>query len=344
MRNKRGFTLVELLVVIAIIGILVALLLPAIQAAREAARRSQCMNNIRQIGIAMMNHESARKELPVGATQRYGANPTTGQPYTQNPTMFSWVSLLMPYLEEAALHSQVNWKLPLDDRNTSTPADTGHHIQFQSYLCPSDTRVGITNSWYGARGNYAGNAGIGMIWMNDTSPTQDCAYKDMNPSYGCSPHPAYPPSDPRANPEAKSSSLSRFGTFMINKGRKMREFTDGTSKTVAVSEVRNIEGTDTRGVLHFGAGVLYMHDFVPNYEGAIKERTRYCLDVEFAPCIQSSSDWKGEWRHFARSSHSGGINSMMVDTSTRFIAETINEDLWKALATPKGDEVLSEEI
>ena len=76
---------------------------------------------------------------------------------------------------------------------------------------------------------------------------------------------------------------------MINKGRKMSEFNDGTSKTAAISEVRNIEGKDTRGVLHFGAGVLYMHDFPPNYEGTIKERTRYCLNVDFAPCQQSSA-------------------------------------------------------
>src|SRR5262249_52281472 len=96
-----AFTLVELLVVIAIIGILVALLLPAIQAAREAARRSQCLNNIRQVGVAMMNFESATKRLPIGATQRYGINPATGAPYTSNPTMYSWISLLMPYVEEA---------------------------------------------------------------------------------------------------------------------------------------------------------------------------------------------------------------------------------------------------
>jgi prepilin-type N-terminal cleavage/methylation domain-containing protein len=344
-RRNAAFTLVELLVVIAIIGILVALLLPAIQAAREAARRSQCMNNIRQTGIAMMNYESAQKRLPIGATQRYGINPATKMPYTSNPTMFSWVSLLMPYVEEASLHGQVNWKIPLDDRNAQN--DTGHHIEFQSYLCPSDNRVAITNGWYGARGNYAGNAGIGLIWMNDTSPTQDCANGPLNPGYGCTVHPQYPPTDIRSNPEAKNSSLSRFGTFLVNKGRKMSEFEDGTSKTAAICEVRKIDGTDTRGVLHFGAGVLYMHDFPPNYNGGasgVKERTRYCLDVDVAPCVQSSSDWKGEWRHFARSAHSGGVNIMMVDTSTRFVADSVNEDLWKAAATPKGSEVISEDL
>jgi prepilin-type N-terminal cleavage/methylation domain-containing protein len=348
---KRGsaaaFTLVELLVVIAIIGILVALLLPAIQAAREAARRSQCLNNIRQVGIAMMNYESARKQLPVGATQRYGNNPTTGQPYTANPTMFSWISLLMPYVEEASLYGQVNWKIPLEDRNSLVPPDTAHHIQFQTLLCPSDQRVGITNTWYGARGNYAGNAGIGKIWMNDTSPTQDAANASLNPGYSCTPHPYSAPSDPNANPEAKNSSLFRFGTFMVNKGRKMREFADGTSKTAAISELRNFEGTDTRGVLHFGAGVLYMHDFPPNYlptASNLREWTRWCVNIDFVSCNGSPQDWRGEWRHYARSNHSGGVNLMMVDTSARFVSDSINIDLWKAVATPKGDETVNDEI
>lgn len=349
-QSSSGFTLVELLVVIAIIGILVALLLPAIQAAREAARRSQCLNNIRQAGIAVMNYESARKRLPFGATQRFGIDPKTGAPYTNNPTMFSWISDLMPYVEEASLHGQINWKIPLDDRNTATPPDTSHHIQFQTYLCPSDTRVGITNNWYGARGNYAGNVGIGTVWMNDTSPTQDCANHSLNPQFQCTSHTgAYPPGDSRANPEAPNSSLIRFGTFMVNKGRKISEFIDGTSKTAAICEVRNIEGEDTRGVLHFGAGVLYMHDFPPNYiyvpgSSGLKEITRYCISVDFAVCDKSAQDWKGAWRHFARSTHPGGVNLMMADTSTRFVADSINGDLWKALATPKGNEAIGEDF
>ena len=97
--------------------------------------------------------------------------------------MYSWISLLMPYVEEASLHGQVDWKIPLGNRNDNN--DKSHHIQFQTYLCPSDDRVGIVNDWYGARGNYAGNVGIGMIWMNDTSPTQDCANASLNPGFSC---------------------------------------------------------------------------------------------------------------------------------------------------------------
>jgi prepilin-type N-terminal cleavage/methylation domain-containing protein len=337
-RGAAAFTLVELLVVIAIIGILVALLLPAIQAAREAARRSQCLNNIRQIGIAFTNYETSRKQLPVGAKQRYGINPLTGTAYSSNPTMYSWVSILMPYVEEASIYDQVDWTIPLDDRNTKTPPDTSHHIPFATYQCPSDERV-ETVAWYGARGNYAGNVGIGIIWMNDPSPRQDCS---LSKQYGCSVQQAYPPGSPKINPEAPESWLSRFGTFMVNKGRRISEFEDGTSKTAAISEIRNVPGRDTRGVLHFGAGVLYMHDFPPNYLAKPYDKTRYCVPVDYAPCELSTKEWAGDWRHFARSAHPGGVNLMMVDTSARFISDDISDVAWQAIATPKGSEIVDE--
>jgi prepilin-type N-terminal cleavage/methylation domain-containing protein len=337
----RAFTLVELLVVIAIIGILVALLLPAIQAAREAARRAQCTNNIRQVGIAMMNFETAKKRFPNGATQRYGNDSKTGQPYSGDPTMFSWISTMMPYLEESGLYGQVDWTIPLGEREDN--GDKSHHIKFQSYTCPSDEDVDIVNDFYGARGNYAGNVGIGTFWMNDTSPTQDCAYKDLNSAYDCN-HDRYKAiPELMPNPEAEFSSLARFGTFMMNKGRRIAEFIDGTSKTAAVCEIRKIPGLDTRGVLHFGAGSLYMHDYPPN--NTLRDRSRYCVkDIDYAPCTEPPREWRGDWRHFARSAHTNGVNLMMVDTSVRFVSDSIDEWLWRALATPNGSETVTGEI
>jgi hypothetical protein len=242
------------------------------------------------------------------------------------------------------LHDTVDWTIPLGERNAQTPPDTAHHIQFETYICPSDERVGITNTWYGARCTYAGNVGIGIFWMNDTSPTQDCAYKDLNPGFGCEKKYWWSPT--QRNPRYEYSSLKRFGTFMMNKGRRMGEFPDGTSKTAAISELRNIPGQDTRGVLHFGAGVLYMHDYPPNYTEKPYEQTRWCADPAppYAPCDPTNKEWRGQWRHYARSAHPGGVNLMMVDTNGRFVSDDIDPLLWIAIGSAEGEEVISDDF
>jgi len=310
-RPLHGFTLVELLVVIAIIGVLVALLLPAVQAAREAARRTQCINNIRQIGLAMMNYESSKKTLPRGSTRTEG--------YTRN----SWVTLVLPYIEEIALYDQIDLSESLTNVNADPDKYNFHHITFETFKCPSEEPVELVNDWYGARGNYAVNVGIGFVWMDDESPEQD---------QGGHPHPLSPPDH--------KSSLLAPGVFQVNRGRSLREITDGTSNTVAICEMRNVPGRDTRGALHYGAAVMYMHDFPPNFTGGF-DRTRYCLNVDYAPCLPSQSTWRGSWTHTARSAHTGGVNTLLLDSSVRFVSDDIDELLWKQVATPDGDEVLS---
>jgi prepilin-type N-terminal cleavage/methylation domain-containing protein/prepilin-type processing-associated H-X9-DG protein len=122
-RSSNGFTLVELLVVIAIIGILVALLLPAIQAAREAARRSQCLNNLKQIGLACQNYADAKKALPPGYTA--GTNPDSTAPG------WGWATYLLPYFEETLLYQQLDLAKPVE-----TQADI--QTMLPVFICPSD--------------------------------------------------------------------------------------------------------------------------------------------------------------------------------------------------------------
>ena len=165
--------------------------------------------------------------------------------------------------------------------------------------------------------------------MDDPTPTQD--------SKG---HPRHP-----SAPAGSNSTLVAQGTFLVNHGRALKEFLDGTSQTAAVSELDKIPGEDTRGVLHFGAGVMYMHDYPPNTiqisAGNVYDRTRYCVSVpEYAPCqATQSKDWKGYWNHIARSHHPGGVNMGLVDGSVRFISNNISDLPWKAYATPQGGEV-----
>ena len=125
--KRRAFTLVELLVVIAIIGILVALLLPAVQSAREAARQTSCKNNLRQVGLAMLNYESSQRRLPPG----YKFVPST----TGNANGFSWASWLLPYLEEGNLHDQLDFDLPVYDASH----EYARTQSISLLLCPSDS-------------------------------------------------------------------------------------------------------------------------------------------------------------------------------------------------------------
>ena len=150
-RGRLGFTLVELLVVIAIIGVLVALLLPAVQAAREAARRSSCTNNLRQIGLAMLNHESAKKVLPAGQTSRIANGPT-------DPAYLSVQVQLLPYFEQESLRRQIREKEnQYSDANLLAQAN-----QPPTFLCPTDqtTSRSMPLGWT----NYFANSGTWARW------------------------------------------------------------------------------------------------------------------------------------------------------------------------------------
>src|ERR1700722_831199 len=122
--NGRGFTLIELLVVIAIIGILIALLLPAIQAARESARRSQCSNNLKQIGIGMHNYHDTHRVLPFGCGAPDAVTPQTG----------TWAALLLPFIEQQTVYALFNFKLAMNDPGNAAAVAS----LVDTYVCPSD--------------------------------------------------------------------------------------------------------------------------------------------------------------------------------------------------------------
>jgi prepilin-type N-terminal cleavage/methylation domain-containing protein/prepilin-type processing-associated H-X9-DG protein len=184
MRKNRAFTLVELLVVIAIIGVLVALLLPAIQAAREAARRNQCTNNLKQQGLALLMHHDVKKVLPQG---RNGTSPGTGPDDQIVPPAVSWAFQLLPYMEQNAIHdSLVNGQkvYHLDNaRAMRTPVDT--------FYCPSrrspaadrdfdndDEAPADENRAVAAGGDYKGNAGIHRDFTKNSDETPERALQE----------------------------------------------------------------------------------------------------------------------------------------------------------------------
>ncbi len=154
MSTRRGFTLIELLVVIAIIGVLVALLLPAVQQAREAARRTQCKSNLKQAGLALHNYHDTHLAFPPGYVYRPGTQ-------SENASGFGWGAMILPYVDQSPLYAQFNWNAPVWDA-ANEPARTRH---LNVFLCPSDpvssnsfVEMGATAERY-AMGCYVGNFG-----------------------------------------------------------------------------------------------------------------------------------------------------------------------------------------
>lgn len=340
--RRSAFTLVELLVVIAIIGVLVALLLPAIQAAREAARRSSCLNNMKQIGLSLLNFEATRGELPKGAVRNFPpSNPSNA---TSNGT---WISQSLAYMEQGALFamydpSQPIYNQPSGDETAENVAF--HHRYIPAYDCPSDgngatlelVRNGSGVARYGRRGNYVGNVGFSSdsygVWMTD--PYWQQVRNRANPA-------SQPLTD--AGGRTNRSALLGFGPMLINKGVKLREVADGTSNTVIASEVINIDrGDDSRGTMHWSAGALYLHTEAPNSN--VRDLTRNCISTPEAPCQGATSNWRGAHQLTARSMHPGGVNVLMLDGSSRFVQNEVSLIVWQAFSTFNGEEPVSGQL
>lgn len=305
--RRQAFTLVELLVVIAIIGILVGLLLPAVQAAREAARRMQCSNNLKQLGLALHNYESAHKRFPFASG---GTTPPSGSPG------YSAVSLLLPFIEQGNLHQTINFELPLTDP-TNTPA------RLQSvpgFLCPSDRENPRPQT--GGAINYMANKGSLHWWSN-----------------------------PQQN-----------GVFVSSKGYRIAEITDGTSNTAAFSERLLTDGNngvvDLRADVFLGSGdpntpdeaidMCYATDAsnlanqFPLFMGAPwinGQHTYLHVDV---PNRRSCGFFPFKATMPASSFHTGGVNAALCDGSVRFVAETIDRQLWRAVGSRNGGETIGD--
>jgi len=312
-RTLRGFTLVELLVVIAIIGVLVALLLPAIQAAREAARRAQCVSVLRQWGLAMHNYESTHGALPEGNQGREtAANP--------NSRRRTWVVLVWPYVEQGSMAVQFDqtkhfWEEP----NTIFRTLEGIYAQTTPlYYCPSD-RPGAL--WMGdgawrARGNYVVNWGNMAVPFDPSDPLQD-------PNLGIGPF-GYEDFISRDRPRTVS----------------FKNFTDGTSNTMIMSEVimaANDTDFDIRGDMlnDDRPCTQYMTINTPNSGNDV---SIWCVnDGINPPCTTAGS---ANAHKAARSNHPGGVNVLFGDGRLEFITDNIALDVWRAIGTMDGGETI----
>lgn len=329
-RRKRGFTLVELLVVIAIIGILVALLLPAIQAAREAARRSQCNNNMRQLGIAIHNHISAKRTLPSGGE---GTDWTPGKIGT-GFDMHSTFTQLLPYLEETGAADLFDFKYPYNHKdrpNNQLAAKT----QIAAFRCPSNSIAQPDPAGYGG---------------TDYMPT---VYTDIDPKTGL--RDASTGSDPR----------SRADGALALRPVNISKVIDGTSKTIAIAEDagRNFETEEPFTLSKYNDIVDIADDAKtpsgkrainrwaepdtgngvsgpPNsVAGAIKGVINNNGSPEGGPedCKWSTNNCGPNDEVFGF--HPGGAIAVFADGSAQFISDDIDPIAMRSLITRAGEEV-----
>lgn len=326
-RCKIGFTLVELLVVIAIIGILIALLLPAVQSAREAARRLQCQNNVKQIGLALHNYHSTWNRFPMGYGPMVVAYGSGGsQPPGSGGAEWAWPTRIWPYIEQNSLNQDIPWHI----NYAGHPHADYNHIaaaQIPGFLCPSDpgsenpyNHDGACSSSPGrmhGRMSYGGNFGIG-------------------PQEG--------PIVPATSYATRKTNERIRGIFSYNWGARIEDITDGTSNTVATSELVVGVGCTIRGTHSYDEGPLYMHDYSPN--DTTPDQVRWCSDADLvsprAPCIKITK--QNMMLHTSRSHHAGGVNAGLCDGSVRFISETISLPIWHAIGTPDGGEVIANDF
>ncbi|MBA3483969.1 MAG: DUF1559 domain-containing protein [Pirellulales bacterium] len=301
-----GFTLVELLVVIAIIGVLVALLLPAVQAAREAARRSQCVNQLKQWGLSMQLHHDARGELPAGATE--------------NPRQ-TWVMRVWPYIEQNNLASRNNVKehffLPPVTIDFTLNGLAGQYVAM--YYCPSDQGSDLTVSRYQRRrGNYVVN------WGSVT--------------YG-----RFAGAAIEANSKTFAPFSHIDGVRTKPRVVKFEMITDGLSNTLMMSEylmALSNDDNDWRGDIHNDEGVFRFHTLqTPNSSAPDiiqGDYVRLQADPVMMPAAAGAFDAQ---RNAARSRHAGGVNALLCDGSVSFYNDEISLNVWQALATMNGSEV-----
>jgi len=320
-RPRFGFTLVELLVVIAIIGVLVALLLPAVTAARESARRTQCINNLKQLGLAMINYHDSMKSLPMGAVY---VDPDAPSWTDKASTDFrapgwgaTWAILILPYIEQQAMHSNYNFSLPSINATNTKVTQTNLTIM----QCPSAGTMKPATSPNGiggvySKGNYAVAAGGKVANQND-------------------------------DPNGWRGKFTASFSIRPMETKKLADIRDGASNTVFMSEIIGIDtDDDCRGCWgRNGGSVFSEHTLSVSDQWIVTPNANQKISVNLYDCpihcnqnfgFPECQDCTGDGDaggNGARSYHPGGVVCALADGSIRFVTNNVDRFIWRGAIT-----------
>jgi prepilin-type N-terminal cleavage/methylation domain-containing protein/prepilin-type processing-associated H-X9-DG protein len=329
-RPTRGFTLIELLVVIAIIGVLIALLLPAVQAAREAARRSQCTNNLKQIGLALHNYESTNGTLPPGWTFFAWFDPGWNLPGKQHTL---WMSIL-GYMEQQPTFNAINFQFPAGGTYFGTTSglvqSTALLTRVASYICPTDSnqiplQVPTESNNAYQQSSYAGNAGVAnLIDFCLTLDGVSCA--------------RWVPTN---------------GAFGVDEVARISDFRDGTSNTVLAGECSRFLDDPDQVMNFWTRGGAFASEVDPGFstyrtQGICLMAARPNIPMVVPdPTPNSSARDRFDPAHQQagqrgfRSLHPGGLNMLLADGSVRFVKSSIDIGVYQSISTRAGNESVS---
>jgi prepilin-type N-terminal cleavage/methylation domain-containing protein/prepilin-type processing-associated H-X9-DG protein len=343
--SRRGFTLIELLVVIAIIAVLIALLLPAVQAAREAARRAQCVNNLKQIGLALANYESANGVYPAGF---WGASPNDS-PACGAFTGHTAFAMILPYFEQSNVANSINFGVPTYNGGAATNGTVGQWGSFQatayttrinSYICPSDQPNGTRT--------------VSSVLTLPQNPYSQTSYTCVAGTIECdffsyvSFNAAY------------CFAIEPNGVFGKNYAYRISSITDGLSNTAFFGETSRFIGESASQPFSFwNRGGTFGGDIgsdvrpmglaytVPQINTPATGQSPTSGGPCGRPTMGTATPWsqdpcsKFDGEFGFRSLHPGGANFAFGDGSVRFLKQTINIQTYNAVGTKNGGEIIS---
>jgi prepilin-type N-terminal cleavage/methylation domain-containing protein/prepilin-type processing-associated H-X9-DG protein len=366
-RGLRAFTLIELLVVIAIIAVLIALLLPAVQSAREAARRIQCTNNLKQLGLAFLNYESTNGVYPMGAMTGVTNAANSGWSTQLNNNGVSWVALTLPYFEQTNIYNSINFAVAITTSLAQPDFATAWYTKIGALQCPTDgDQDGFRadgNSGAGGLGQYPVTAAplppnggtrmvpvtnyiasfgdnycIGALTMNAIFPTET-SFRTWPPTPG-QPRigwPGYQGTFADINaflpPVGAPGSLRGMFDCTTNQIVRLSSVTDGTSNTISAGESLPAQRADNN-----------VWQYSANADGTtvpINYPTPVNCDIAGG---FGTSNWQSRCSYANtgfKSHHPGGANFVFVDGSVHFLKQTIAMPTYCALGSRNGAEVLS---